>query len=302
MVTKAKPRKTDSDTYVPEPAWKQQRPAKRRPKVRQTQAVVTRAALEGSTALPRLPAIHLPRLNQRQLAVLPLVVFLMIGSVVLFTNDRFFVFEPQVRGNQRVSAEQIFSQSGVEGKSIFWVEPSDVAQKVAQVPGVETATAHVRLPNQVIIDVAEELPLVAWKTDQQEVWIGEDGWGMPSVGAPPPLILSDSSGTAAAPATPDPAGDTRQPVDGVENIRLRPQLLVALSVLHDRRPDLKDLYYGSREGIYFRAPQGWTVYLGEDGDMAAKLALLDVAQQRLAGEQVAPKVVDLRQDNEIIYH
>jgi hypothetical protein len=72
--------------------------------------------------------------------------------------------------------------------------------------------------------------------------------------------------------------------------------------LYGLSPDLKDLFYGSQEGIYFRAPQGWTVYLGEDGDMAGKLALLEVAQQRLASEQATPKIVDLRQDNEIVYH
>ena len=71
---------------------------------------------------------------------------------------------------------------------------------------------------------------------------------------------------------------------------MRPQLLVALSVLHDRRPDLKDLYYGSQEGIYFRAPQGWTVYLGERRRHGRQAGATGRRRSgRLAGEQVAPK-------------
>jgi hypothetical protein len=50
------------------------------------------------------------------------------------------------------------------------------------------------------------------------------------------------------------------------------------------------------EGLYFRAPEGYTVYLGEEGSMAQKLALLEETQRQLAGRNARVRVVDLRFD------
>ena len=56
----------------------------------------------------------------------------------------------QIGGSQRISNQEIFAASQVDGRSILLVRPADVAQRVGAVPGIASADVHVRLPNQVL--------------------------------------------------------------------------------------------------------------------------------------------------------
>ncbi len=101
---------------------------------------------------------------------------------------------------------------------------------------------------------------------------------MAAAGDPPPLTLKDPAGSSLA----DPE-------------TVRSTVAANLKALHEARPELRQIYYGPLEGLYFRTPQGWTVYLGDDGPLSSKLDLL-VAVERgiLAGTIARPEVVDLR--------
>ncbi len=90
----------------------------------------------------------------------------------------------QIGGSQRITAQEIFTASQVDGHNIMLVRPADVAQRVAAVPGIASADVHVRLPNQVLIDVREHLPLVAWQGITTTVWLSTDGSEVPQAGPP----------------------------------------------------------------------------------------------------------------------
>jgi hypothetical protein len=58
-------------------------------------------------------------------------------------------------------------------------------------------------------------------------------------------------------------------------------------------PEQTELSYGKFEGLYFRTPEGWTVWLGNDA-IAAKLALLEAARREITARGERPSVIDLR--------
>ena len=153
-----------------------------------------------------------------------------------------------IGGSQRISTQEVFAASQVEGRSIMLVRPADVAQRVAAVPGIASVGVHVRLPNQVLIDVREQLPLVAWQGITTTVWLSAGGSEVPQAGAPPSLHLTDQSGT--------PVSESRPTWDAI---------LPQLAEFQQMLPDQSGTFVRQIRRALFRAPEGWTVWLGNDG-------------------------------------
>ena len=63
---------------------------------------------------------------------------------------------------------------------------------------------------------------------------------------------------------------------------LRLQVLADLRGPAPRLPDLTSVDFGAQEGLTFRSPGGFTVYLGNQGNIAAKLDLLQAVQGQIA--------------------
>jgi hypothetical protein len=184
-----------------------------------------------------------------------------------------------VRGSQRASVDQLYAASGLEGTNVFRVRAENAAVHIAEVPGVDLVQVHVRLPADVLIDVVELAPVAIVQTITETVWIGSDGTGIRQVGEPPQLTLVDNSGTIR-----DPHGT------------VPPEIVEALETIRSERPDLTDLHYGTLEGLYFSAPEGYLVYLGAGGAMSQKLALLKATQRQAVEWGMYPDVIDLRYD------
>jgi len=276
-----------SKTKPEEPAglsW-QKPPAKPRQQMRRVQSTVGQPATPGVP--PRqAPAQQRPRLrlggSWQTYARITVVLLVVLGGIVGFWEvlrlPQLTVApsSTQIGGSQRISSQEIFAASQVEGHSIILVRPAEVAQRVAAVPGIASANVHVRLPNQVLIDVREHLPLVAWQGITATVWLSADGSEVPQAGAPPSLHLTDLTGA--------PLGESR------------PSWVAILPQLGDFQRTLGDqmeISYGKFEGLYFRTPEGWTVWLGNDG-IVAKLALLEAARREITARGERPSVIDLR--------
>jgi cell division septal protein FtsQ len=199
----------------------------------------------------------------------------------LLTLDRFTVTATnvQMRGNQRTSTDEIYAASGLEGANIFQVQADKVAGRVTNVPGVASALVHLRLPARVIIDVEETAPLAILHTITETLWIGVDGSGIQQAGEPPKFTLIQDGG-----AVRDAHGT------------VLPEIVEGLEAIRARRPELTEVHYGALEGLYLRAPQGYTVYLGEGREMTRKLALLEATESQIAERGLRPQVVDLRFD------
>ena len=266
-----------------EPAWRQP-PAKTREKVRRKQMAVPRAnAPTGNPLAPAfLRALELGQsLTLRHWIALLVAAAAAVGISQLLTLPQFTVTGAtvQVRGNERTSADEVYAASGLEGTNVFQVQAGSVAGHIAALPGVGAVQVHVRLPADVIVDVAELAPLAILQTITETLWISADGTGIQQVGKPPKLTLVEVNGAVR---------DAR----GI----VLPEVVQGLEAIHENRPDLTDLHFGTLEGLYFRASEGYTVYLGEGGAMARRLALLEATQQQIADRGMRPQVIDLRFD------
>jgi len=75
---------------------------------------------------------------------LSLLGVLILVTVYLFASYDFYVFDISVEGNEAISSEEILEASGIEGYSIFFIDPQKVAKAVASLPDVAEAEVRPR--------------------------------------------------------------------------------------------------------------------------------------------------------------
>ncbi len=291
--TKGSKRKgVQDDVPMRQPAWRQ---APTQPRKRAKRAVFTlqrtrdKQGLRGRLPTPTL--IMPPRealLNWMRTALLLLAAAGVAFGLLYLLKWPLLAVSPastQIGGAHRIAPAIIYEHSKVAGRNILVLEASDVVSQVKSLPGIASAGVHLRLPNQVIIDVVEHAPLVAWQGVTTTVWLAADGSQVPQAGGVPPLRLVDVS-------------EGRLEGDAP----LKSLVLENLAALHVLRPDLSEFYYGRAQGLYYRATQGWDVWLGETGPLDSKLTLVDAAGQDLMRQGRQAKVIDVRHsDHEVMW-
>lgn len=287
-MAKDKRKATAQDAGPTQPRWRRA-PARSRKELRKMQSATKLASkrTDKSVAITQAPGRWNLRLPSRttvrdsihRVVLLVIAVGFTFGMIQLLRLPQMAVSatSTQIGGVQRITREKIYNASGIEGRNIFLVRPNDVAAAVSQVGGIAAVQVHVRLPNQVLIDVQEHAPLVAWQGVTTTLWLAADGALVPQAGQAPPLTLVDQTE-----AMPD-----------AESLHA-PLLLKNLIALHDTRPDIAKVYYRKNQGLSFQTPEGSDVWLGDSGPMADKLAVLEVARREITRLGKQAKVIDLR--------
>jgi cell division septal protein FtsQ len=290
MAGKAKTRARDTghnaeadDVQPRQPVWRQA-PAKPRKKVKQRTFATQRSGGEAYRGRGPARTFVAPSRDTvfgwLRIAALAVVVAGVAVGLVYLLRWPLLTVEPGstfIGGAQRIDPSEIYDKSEIAGRSISVLRAADVESRLMQVPGVAEADVHLRLPNQVIIDVVEHSPLVAWQAVTNTVWLAADGSIVPQSGARPPLQLVDQSGGRLMT---DPA--------------LKSLILDNLKTLREASPDISELYYGNSQGLYYRTTDGWDVWLGESGGMREKVALASAAGRDIARSGAHPKVIDVR--------
>ncbi len=273
------------------PSWQKTTPRRRRT-LRRLPVVITRPMHDSANPavglLRFVAALRLPRVQVRMeprhaLAIGWVMVVAVVSFELFVGSSLFYIYDVQVSGNERVQKEVIYAATSVDRQNIFWINPAGVATNISQVPGIGAVNVHLRLPNQISIAVEEHAPLVSWRRGADVKWVSAGGSGVPAVGPAPALTLTDPGGAA---------GDA----DGT----LRSRILSDLQEIHRQFPGVTDLYYGAQEGIYYRSPEGYTVYLGLQGDIDQKLTLLGELVRKANGGAISFREVDLRTGRAIL--
>ena len=285
---KGRKRKGDQDDVtMRQPAWRQA-PAQPRKRAKRVTFTLQRdPKKKGLQSRVPVPAVVMPSrevvANWLRAALLLLVAAGVALGLLYLLRWPVLAVSPastQIGGAQRIAKEIIYEQSKVDGRNILVIETREVMSRVRHIPGIAGAAVHLRLPNQVIIDVVEHAPLVAWQGITTTLWLAADGSQVPQAGVVPPLRLIDvSEGLLDKDAT------------------LRSMVLENLAALHALRPELSEFYYGQAQGLYYRATQGWDVWLGETGPLDAKLALVDAAARDLMQQGRQVEVIDVRRND-----
>ncbi len=237
-----------------------------------------------STLARRLGIRRLVRTSRQTGRLVSLLVLLILIGILteFFASYSFFVYDANIRGNRLLSAEQIYEASGIEGYSIFWIQPKAVEASLEALPYIRAATVRCWLPNRVEILVEEREPIILWRMSGKSLWVDREGKAMEPLRELPNLIrLEDEKGEAA-----DADGNMDQ------------EIALGIQRIHQRLPEIDLFYYNRAYGLHFITPEGVQVYLGDQQDMAFKVRVFDAVRRQIQKEGRTVRLIDLRYRDE----
>ncbi len=245
------------------------------------------AALALPRASLRAPSLPAVRVTWRWFSFL-LVIGTLYALYMLWASPMFYVNRVEVYGNERVSAEEIGNALALEGMSVFWVVPEDVARRVAfSFRELESVAVDVTLPNRVVVTVRERQPVIEWQQDGGYTWIDANGVAFRPHGrveglvkvvalSPPPSPVADKTGEAV----PAPF--------------ISPQMVRTLQALAPFIPEGVPVVYEAPYGLMWADPRGWQVVFGAgDGDVARRMAVYQAVVDYLMQQGIRPTLINV---------
>jgi hypothetical protein len=262
--------------------------------IRQMEAVIERV---------RLPAMSNLQLRRPTLAdfkrwpasrIASAVILLVVIALIIWVQSdlQWFVYREHVaiNGLTYANAEQIYEASAVDSWNLFWLSPSAIRDRLVDLPTVADAQVALRLPNQVVIDVQEELPVALWVTQSGNFWLMPDGTALAEPAQPKAGLLQIIDHQSDAKAWDDPSG-----------ARIDPGVLQSALALITYLPGVEQIYYNAGYGLNFHLPDtGTWVYWGDGADMAKKYTNLVGIERHLRTEGTQPKIIDVRFDKPVL--
>jgi hypothetical protein len=235
------------------------------------------------------PTIHFsrPALNWRTTSV---VLVLVLGALLYFawTLPYFHVPVATVLGNNRLTRDEINSVLGVQGQSIFMVQPKEVETRLRMnYPELATAQVDVYLPNYVYVTVTERQPVILLQQGEGFTWIDATGVafrprGDGGVLVPVLALSTPPAGTASAddPYSPPPY--------------MQKELVDAILALAPAVPAGSTLTFDSTEGIGWTDPRGWKAYFGTNAkDMPLRIQVYQSLVNSLVSKNKTPEYINV---------
>jgi len=226
----------------------------------------------------------LPPLGAPQWASLGLIVLSLGLLSFMAVATSFYVYSDAVTvtGNHYVSRDAVYQAAGVDAYHILFLNPSDVARRVEQLPHVRQARVWFGLPATVHVQVQERQPLFVWQRGGTTSWVDAEGVIMPAV-----ADLSDG------PRLVDPDGAALvTDADGQEQIN--PYLLAAMRQLITLTPEARAVYYDRANGL--RLILGDThVILGTGSGLTRRIAYFRLLLDGLAEKGEHYTWIDMRE-------
>jgi hypothetical protein len=227
----------------------------------------TAISMGGKSKL-RFPSLRFIRTGARIPALLLLSIAAW-GLFTIFSSPDFQVIQAEISGIQYLSPSRVRTIAGVNAQSIFNVDPDEIEMLLESLPEVEEATVEVHWPNQVVIEIEERQPVMAWN-DAGQTWIlSADGLAFYLRGALPGLVHVQSLTSVLR------IGEPLDPVIEKEKIKAAYDLSLLLG-------NDGPILYDARHGFGFQDGRGWMAYFGSSGDMAAKFKIYNVIAEELA--------------------
>ncbi len=250
-------------------------------------------------------------LASARLISLAMLLMCVYALYLIAANDYFFLNTIVVHGTVNLVPAQVVEASELGGQHIFAANPSQAAEAISQLPGVRSATVQLQWPQEVVITIQEETPVLVWEEGGQRYWVNVEGRFIPVVAreaqrllrvvAEMPLLPAAlAPAVATATATPDslPAGTG----EAAEAPTFRPQtylpfmpqeVLVGAQQLVELRPNIDQLFYTPYGGLSYQDGRGWRAYFGVGHDMAEKIVIYEAIVETLLARQVAPEYINV---------
>lgn len=220
--------------------------------------------------------LHLPK----ACAWVMLIAALGLG-VYMFASLDFYVWDVEVEGARWVHGQDVLQAAGLEGMSIFYVDPMAVAGRLESLPQVTRAEVVCDLPARVRVKLEERVPSAVWQNHGVQYWVDKEGVLFPWLGElENPVIIVEQDGPARA------AGD-----------RVDARVVRSVGRLAELISGVRVVGYSSSEGLFFDIPQGYRVLTRPEREMESVAAALQAVLDKLSREGIAARVLDLRYES-----
>lgn len=106
----------------------------------------------------------------------------------------FRVVSVEIKGTERISADEIQASLNLTQEPIFAVKPGEIAQNISKFfPELKQIHISASFPNRITITLKERKPILAWKTIDGTIWVDEEGIIIPARGFSDSLLTIESS-------------------------------------------------------------------------------------------------------------
>ena len=252
----------------------------------------------------RLPTAAFKQLFLSSRWISLLLLLLTVSSLTLIGLDEsFYLTMIPVEGVSSIPPTEVVNASGLAGAHIFGVEPSAAADRIADMPGVISATVTLEWPNHVTIRIEEDTPVAVWEQGDQRYWVNAEGALVPARIDLPGLLHIRADGSSATPALTPVSNTKAADADGVsqdgqadaqERMLFVPDdVLLGALQLRELRPNIGRLYYDLSGGLSYQDGRGWRVYFGAGTDMEQKLVLYEQLVAHLLERGVQPVYISV---------
>jgi hypothetical protein len=245
------------------------------------------ALVIGRAQVRRTSSSSLVRWRRLRIILALSLVVAAVGALWLALDGRFYIYYADVRGVERLSADEVFQASGLPGLHVLWARSTEVeARLLRALPSVESARVTCSLPARCAITIVERQPRVAWEEEGRWWWIDVEGVVFPVASSFSPF--EGDQGAAG--------GWTVQgPLPRDEDGRLDERVRIALAELWTAAVDVPaPLTYMPTRGLVFVDERGWKVILGQGPGMDRRMQVLDGLVAELEARGLTPRFVDVR--------
>jgi hypothetical protein len=264
----------------------------------QAAPVATRTSWEprAHRAEPRAYRVHSIPLNDRgvevQMPALSLsmtpraaagILAVVAGFALLFllTTRLFHAGVPQIIGANYLSPESVADSSGIDGANLFLLSSDGMGRTLPQhMPGVKSADLSVGFGGDVTLTIEERVPILLWEQGGSTYWVDAEGVIFPAARPLDGLVKV---------TVPD-HGPTLT-LDGKPNVS--PEVVDSALQLTVALPAGSRIVYDAQHGLGMQDANGWPVYFGDFGNIAAKLSVYNGLVESLRARGIRPLLVNV---------
>ena len=203
----------------------------------------------------------------------------------------------QVAGLQRVAYSDVEAVLKLDGSQVVSIDPQEVTQELSVAfPELTGIKVHVGFPAKLSISVTELQPIMAWKVGDTVYWLDKDGTILPPrgqvdnlqiVASPemPPLAIAAN----VQPTQSDTTAQTSDTPTTYWGLQVDDQFMNAIITLPKVIPQQSELVYNSQNGLGWKDPGGWDVFIGRDlTNIDQKLAIYQSIIDGLQKQGITP--------------
>lgn len=235
-----------------------------------------------------------------------LLLLCLYAIISIARNDIFYINDIAVSGAFVRTPEEIVETSQLGGRHIFAVDPNTAAEAVQALPNIKSARVISQWPDQTLIEVEEDKPMLAWQENGYSFWVNQSG-ELVATGANQLQLLTIQAVLPSPPVPEAQAEDESEVEEGEEGEKTEevvdarntffafvPEDIIDGALqLQGLRPNIETLGYDLNRGLSYIDGRGWTAHFGSGTDMATKLPIYEAIVDYLLENGVTPTYISV---------